>query len=585
MHRAFCGPSTVYDYLILGGGSAGCVLAARLSEDAAQTVCLVEAGRDLTPTSMPDDIRSRYPGRAYLDTRNIWRHLRARMSEPAAERRYEQARLLGGGSAINALMANRGAPADYDEWETLGASGWNWANCLPYFLRLETDCDVTGPLHGSTGPLRVQRASPARLSPFVRGVIGALERSGFPLRSDQNGPWEDGAFVGVIAVSESGQRIPTSICYLDEAARARSNLTVRTDALVERVRFDGRRAIGADVRLADSACATLSARRVIICAGAIHSPALLMRSGIGPARQLASLGIRIVAASEGVGRNLMEHPSIAVSAFLPREARTPFIDEHHEQAIVRYSSGLPDTPAGDMHGAILSRSGWHSVGYRLGSMFFWVNKSYSRGRVTLVSSRTEDEPKVEFAMLSDARDLERLKGAVRFGAATLADSQLAARLGPRFVTSYSPRVASIARPGTWNAMQRGALSALLDVAGPMRARLIERVVTQGIGLDALLADDDALTQFVRQYVGGTWHPSGTCRMGAAHDSLAVTGADGSVHGVGGLYVCDASLMPSIPCANTNVPTIMLAERIADRLRGRSAPHHGLPDGDEPQPTA
>ncbi len=558
-----------HDYLILGGGSAGCVLAARLSGHAGTSVCLVEAGRDVAAASMPAEMRSRYPGRAYLDTRNLWARLQARMSEPAAPRRYEQARVLGGGSAINALMANRGAPADYDEWEALGARGWNWAACLPYFLKLERDADFAGPLHGTQGPLRVRRAPRERLSPFVRGVLDALGRQGHPLRPDQNGPWEDGAFVGAIAASEAGERIPTSVCYLDDAVRARPNLSILTDTEVERVRFEGRRAVGAEVRRADGSRAVLQARHVIVSAGAIHSPALLMRSGVGPADQLREHGIAVVAARDGVGRNLMEHPSIAVSAFLPREMRTPFPDEHHEQAIVRYSSGLPGTPPGDMHGAILSRSGWHSVGYRLGTIFFWVNKSYSRGRVTLASAEADREPNVAFSMLSDPRDLERLKGAVRFGARTLAEPGLAARLGPRFPSSYSPRVAAVARPGRWNAWQRGALSGLLDAAGPLRGTLIERVVTQGVSLDSLLADDAALTEFVTRSVGGTWHPSGTCRMGAAGDALAVTGPDGAVHGVDALTVCDASLMPSIPCANTNVPTIMIAERIADMLLAKA----------------
>ncbi len=559
----------VYDYLILGGGSAGCVLAARLSEDATASVCLVEAGRNVEAASLPPEMRSRYPGRAYLDTRNLWVRLQARMSELAAPRRYEQARVLGGGSAINALMANRGAPADYDEWEALGAAGWNWAACLPYFLKLERDVDFAGPLHGASGPLRVRRAPPERLSPFVRVVLDALGRQGHPLRLDQNGAWEDGAFIGAIAVSDRGERIPTSVCYLDDAVRARSNLAILTDTQVERVRFEGRRAVGAEMLRADGSRAVLSARQVIVSAGAIHSPTLLMRSGVGPADVLHEHGISVVAARDGVGRNLMEHPSIAVSAFLPREMRTPFPDEHHEQAIVRYSSGLPGTPPGDMHGAILSRSGWHSIGYRLGTMFFWVNKSYSRGRVTLASTDSGHEPNVAFSMLSDARDLERLKGALRFGACTLAEPGLAARLGPRFPSSYSPRVAAVALPGRWNAWRRGTLSGLLDAAGPLRGALIERVVTQGVSLATLLADDAALTEFVTRSVGGTWHPSGTCRMGAADDAMAVTGADGAVHGVDALTVCDASLMPSIPCANTNVPTIMVAERIADMLLAKS----------------
>ncbi|MGF6574766.1 5-(hydroxymethyl)furfural/furfural oxidase [Paraburkholderia sp. GAS333] len=558
------------DYLILGGGSAGCVLAARLSEDAGTNVCLVEAGRDISAATMPDAIRSRYPGRAYLDTRNIWRQLKARMSTSGSPRRYEQARLLGGGSAINALMANRGAPADYDEWATLGASGWDWESCLPYFRKLETDCDFSGPRHGSDGPLRIQRPAWARISPFVRAVLHTLDENGHALHDDQNGPWQDGTFIGSIGVSANGERLPTSVCYLDDAARARPNLTIRTGEVAARILFDGRRACGARIVRADGTSEDVNARRVIVSSGAIHSAALLLRSGVGPAHELKTHGIEIVADRAGVGRNLMEHPSIAVSTFLPRNARTPYPDEHHEQAVVRFSSGLPNTVPGDMHGAILSRSGWHSVGYRLGTLFFWVNKSYSRGRVTLASSDAHDEPHVDFAMLSDPRDLARLKLALRFGAAQLASPSLAAHRDVIFPSSYSPRVAAVAVPGVWNALQRGALSGLLDIAGPLRGTLIKRVVTQGVGIDDLLADDRAMTEFVTRSVGGTWHPSGTCRMGSPDDPLAVTDQHGAVYGVDGLYVCDASLMPSIPCANTNVPTIMIAEKVADGLRKADA---------------
>lgn len=553
------------DYLILGGGSAGCVLAARLSEDPNKRVCLVEAGRDIAPGKMPAAIASRYPGRAYLDVRNIWQRLTARLAAQGS-RRYEQARLLGGGSAINALMTNRGAPDDYDEWGRLGAEGWSWDNCLPYFRKLETDCDFSGPLHGDAGPVRIRRTAPAFLSPFVKAVMGVLASRGLPTRADQNGEWQDGVYVGAIGVSEQGERIPVSVCYLTDEVRARPNLTLRTECVVDRVLFRGTQAVGA--RLLDRAGAVeeLHAAEVIVCAGAIHSPALLIRSGVGPLDQLLDLAVPLVADRPGVGGNLMEHPSIAVSALLTTQGRTPHVDEHHEQAIVRFSSGLPGTVPGDMHGAILSRSGWHSVGYRLGTMFFWVNKSYSRGRVQVTSLDPLQEPDVRFSMLSEARDLQRLKQALRMGAETLSAPGLDPLRSVVFPSSYSPRVAKVAMPGCFNALQRGVLSLLLDIAGPLRGWVVRGLVTQGVTLDRLLADDRALSEFVRANVGGTWHPSGTCRMGRADDPQAVTLNDGRVIGVTGLRVCDASLMPAIPCANTNVPTIMIAERIADVIK-------------------
>jgi 5-(hydroxymethyl)furfural/furfural oxidase len=554
------------DYLILGGGSAGCVLAARLSEDPERQVCLIEAGRDISATSMPAAIRSRYPGRAYLDTGNLWRQLTALMGKRSSERRYEQARLLGGGSAINALMTNRGAPDDYDEWQRLGAQGWNWNSCLPYFRKLENDTDFSGPLHGDTGPVRIRRTADEFLSPFVKAVIKVLGARGLPRKPDQNGEWEEGVFVGAIGVSEQGERIPTSVCYLTDTVRQRRNFSLQTDCLVDKVLFESGRAVGARLIDKNGGAREVFAREVILCSGAIHTPAVLLRSGIGPAKDLAALGIALVADRPGVGGNLMEHPSIAVSALLTSAGRTPFPEEHHEQAIVRFSSGVPGTVPCDMHGAILSRSGWHSIGYRLGTMFFWVNKSYSRGRVTLTTSDPQQEPDVRFDMLSDHRDLQRLKQALAFGAETLSAPQLADERSIVFPSSYSPRVAKVAMPGATNGVLRGLLSWLLDIAGPLKATLIHGLVTQGVTLKKLLSDDAALTEFVRRNVGGTWHPSGTCRMGRGDDPEAVTSSDGRVFGVENLRVCDASLMPSIPCANTNVPTIMMAERIADLIK-------------------
>lgn len=566
------GPSAMNtDILILGGGSAGCVLAARLSEDPQRGVILVEAGRNVSVGDIPPEVRARYPGRAYLDSSNIWSRLTALMGDAARNagrrpRRYEQARILGGGSAINALMANRGAPGDYDEWEELGAQGWNWEACLPVFRAMEADRDVDGPLHGASGPLVLRRISDAQISPFVDRVMKTLDSRGYPIRPDQNGIWEDGTFRGVVAVDDHGERQPTSLAYLTPEVRRRPNLTILTSHAATRLLFEGTRAVGAEVEAPAGGTLTISARQVVLAAGAIHSPALLLRSGIGSAEELRALGLPVVADRRGVGRNLMEHPSIAVATWLPPRSRERNRAEHHEQAIWRYSSGLPGTPAGDMHAAILSRAGWHAVGLRTGSLFFWVNKSCSRGFLRLASADPRVEPEVDFRMLSDERDLIRLKAALRMGAQVLLDPGMEGFRDVAFPASYTPRVARIAVPGAWNALQRGVLAGMLDRAGPLRAALIHAVVTQGITLSGLLADDDALTDFVRTNVGGTWHPSGTCRMGRAGDPQAVTSPTGAVLGVEGLRVADASLMPSIPRANTNMPTIMIAERIAGFIR-------------------
>ncbi len=545
------------DVLVIGGGSSGCVMAARLSQDPRRRVVLVEAGRDISRDDMPDAVRSRYPGRAYLDSGNIWAGLTARYG-PGAPRRYEQARLLGGGSAINALMSNRGAPADYAEWVAAGATGWGWQEVLPVFRAIESDRDFDGPLHGRDGPLVLRRTSDAALSPFVRRVMATLDARGHPIRADQNGDWQDGTFRGVVAISDQGERQPAATVWLTPEVRARPNLSILTGHLARQLTFDGRRVTGARIA-APGGALTIAAPQVVLCAGAIHSPALLLRSGIGPAPALRDLGLAVVADRAGVGQNLMEHPSIAVAAFLPPAMRVRHRAEHHEQAVWRYSSGIGGAPAGDMHGAILSRSGWHSVGLRLGSIFFWVNKSYSRGAVTLDG---DGLPVVDFRMLSDARDQQRLCDALRRGAEVLADPLMQAACGPVFPASYSPRVARIARPGIWNAAQRGALSAMLELAGPARGPLIHAVVTRGRTMAGLLADPAAMQEFVRANVGGTWHPSGTCRMGRPDDPLAVTDPQGRVIGVRGLRVADASVMPVIPCANTNLPTLMIAERMA-----------------------
>lgn len=570
----------VWDVLILGGGSAGCTLASRLSEDPAVNVLLLEAGMDIAEDNAPADVISNYPGKAYFNPSFTWPGLKARLggvtqNEPGSRTlaRYEQARLLGGGSSINGLIANRGSPDDYNEWEDFGAAGWNWETVLPYFRKLERDLDFDDDYHGRSGPVAIRRFPVEDWSGFARSVAQALYKRGFPFVADQNGAWQDGVMPVTASVDERGRRSSCAFTYLSKEVRARSNLTVMTETTVEQILFEGRQAKGAKISRGERS-ANVHAQEVILCCGTIHSPAMLMRSGIGPRDELARHGIDVRAERRGVGRNLIEHPVVSVSCYLNGAARMKLLDRHHTQAHLRYSSELETCPPGDMSMAVIVRSGWHAMGQRIGSLYVWVNKSYSRGSVTLRSSNVKDEPEVDFRMLSDHRDIRRLREAFRFMAEIANDPELDRARSDVFPTNYSDRVRKVSSPGRKNMVQMALFSWVLDALPALRGWLIEKVVTGGYSMKRLLADDAELDAYLNKSVVGVWHPVGTCKMGADDDPMAVTDPSGRVYGVERLRVCDASIMPSIPCANTNIPTIMVAERIADMIKSERAISRG-----------
>jgi 5-(hydroxymethyl)furfural/furfural oxidase len=564
--------SEAVDILIAGGGSAGCALAARLSEDPATRVLLVEAGGDLTPETFPPQLSALYPGRAYFDRRWLWPDLQATRGDsgtnrPGVARHYEQARILGGGSSINGICANRGSPYDYDEWESLGAAGWGWSAVLPYFRKLESDQDFAGPLHGNLGPIPIRRHRRQDWTRFTRGVAASFAEMGYPMLDDQNGDWADGVIPTTYNADDRGNRASAAVAYLTPQVRRRPNLQIMLQTTVERLIIEAGHARAMRVTRGGQTL-TLPARQIIVCMGALQSPILLMRNGIGPASHLRERGIDVIADRPGVGENLSEHPNIGLSAFMVPDARLPPGDGHHLQALLRFSSGLPGTPPGDMHCAISSRTAWHAVGRRIGGLGFWVNKAYSTGRVRL-PARPDAPADIDFRMLSDPRDMARLKAAFRLGVHALRSPSLAGVVLDVFPAGFSARIRALTQPSRRNAVAMTVVAPLMDVNARLRRGLMAFAMDAEMSAEALAEDDAALEAHLRRMVEGTWHACGTCRMGSPTDPMAVVDPSARVLGVTGLRVVDASIMPSVPCANLNIPVLMMAEKIADAIKAQA----------------
>jgi choline dehydrogenase len=505
-----------FDDIIVGGGSSGIALATRLTEDQGRRVLLIEAGPDAGAVTDDDRLDDQIQ---FASTLTHWGTDATFV--PGSTMNYPQGRTMGGGSAVNGAFAVRGIRDDYERWAAFAGDEWSWANMLRVLCRLEADQDFAGEFHGTNGPVPIARWQRDELLPAQQALVSAVIEHGIPWVDDFNAP--DASGVGVIPMNRhDGLRMSTALTYLP-LARQRENLTIWSGVEVSRVVIERGRATGVEYQR-DGELQRVQGSRVILSAGALQSPTVLMRSGVGQSAHLAAMGIECVVDLSGVGENLMDHQGTAVF-LIPKERLAP-PDARVCQVGARYTSS-----AGAVDDMWLSMWGTWELGAfpdmqaalggvpTISSLVVGVHDPMSRGIVRLRSRDPRVRPEVDFRMLTHAADVSRLVEGLGF-ALELASSRA-------FTESYE-------RIG------------LLD---PANAN-----------------DGDALEAYIRSTVGGWFHASGTCRMGTDPDDGAVVDGRLQVHGVEALHVVDASVMPTVVRAPTNLTSIAIGERAAELLR-------------------
>ena len=530
----------MYDYVIVGAGSAGCVLAARLCENPDTRVLLLEAG----PPDDADQIRIPAASNLLYQSTYDWNYQTTAQERAAGRSIYwPRGKVLGGSSSINAMIYIRGSRYDYDSWrDDFGCEGWGYTDLFPYFLRAEDNSRGASAFHGVGGPLSVQDGR--YKSQLTGAFVESAKRCGLAANDDFNGARQDGT--GFYQVTQrGGRRWSAADAYL-RPAQGRPNLTVQPDALVTGVVIEGGRAVGVSYLLRGESLTARADSEVILAAGAVGSPQLLMLSGVGPADHLREHGIMVRADSPGVGANLIDHPVVSPIWLTPK-ARS-LAELAGPKNLARWQllhSGPMTTNIAESGGFSRSDSGlsapdiqWHAVpapylngglsdpGTRAFSLLIALVSVASRGRIRLLSADPRHKPAIDPAYLSDGADIQ---------------------------------------PLVW-AIQRAREFA---AARPM-ARLCRSELVPG---DQVQTESE-IRDFIRHNLGTIYHPVGTCAMGgdskvAASKLASVVDPELKVRGIERLRVVDASVMPTVPRGNTNAPVIAVAERAADLISGRA----------------